>query len=187
MSKLFVFSLYFTSFMPLWISILFIDIKSCVENSTNVKTEIISIGLILILLLVTSIILLINLSSNEKNGVIEYELKNAIEEKTLTSEYLLSYILPLFAFDFTRWDNVILFLVFFVTLGFLCIKHNYFSINIILEIAGFSFYKCELSNNDGIDINTIVISYKNLNAFVGDSVYLRSINNQYKLNITRVK
>lgn len=60
----------------------------------------------------------------------------------MIAEYLLSYILPLFAFDFTVWNGVVLFLIFFTILGFLCIKHNYFSVNIILEMAEFRFYNC---------------------------------------------
>ena len=48
MSKLFSFSLYYISFAPLWISVLFIDIKSCIENSSDLWTEKISIGVILV-------------------------------------------------------------------------------------------------------------------------------------------
>ena len=74
------------------------------------------------------------LSFNKKNsdGSQEYTIDDVEEEKALSSEYLLSYILPLFAFDFTVWHQVILFLVFFFVLAFLCICHNYFNVNILL-------------------------------------------------------
>ena len=38
---------------------------------------------------------------------------SAQEEKTITAEFLLSYILPLFTFDFRTWDGVFLFLIFY--------------------------------------------------------------------------
>mgnify|MGYP000320977530 FL=1 len=60
----------------------------------------------------------------------------------ITAEYLLSYILPLFAFDFTKWDEVVKFLIFFLTFGYLCIKHNSFSVNIVLELLGYKMYDC---------------------------------------------
>ena len=49
MSKLFSFSLYYISFAPLWISVLFIDIKSCIENSSDLWTEKIFIALLMAL------------------------------------------------------------------------------------------------------------------------------------------
>lgn len=45
MSKLVASCLYFTSFLPLWVSILFIDIKSHLENTENLWTERISIAI----------------------------------------------------------------------------------------------------------------------------------------------
>lgn len=128
MSKIFSLSLYHTSFAPLWISILFIDIKSCIENTSNQWTEIISIGCILISCLIALIVLMVALCTNGKEGTTPYKLILATEEKAITAEYLLSYILPLFAFDFTQWSQAILFLIFYLTLGFLCIRHNYFSV-----------------------------------------------------------
>lgn len=185
MSKLFSFSLYYISFAPLWISVLFIDIKSCIENHVDLWTEKISIGSILILTLVCLIVLMIELCTNGKEGTMPQTLKQAKEEKTITAEYLLSYILPLFAFDFTVWNEVVLFLIFFVTLGFLCIKHNYFSVNIVLELANFKFYSCIFKNEDDVETEQSVISHRKLNGCVGDTIYLKSLNNEYKLDITQ--
>ena len=114
MSKIFSLSLYYTSFAPLWISILFIDIKGCIENSSNRWTEFISIGCILILSLIALIVLMIALCTNGKEGTTPHKIISSTEEKTITAEYLLSYILPLFAFDFTQWSQVVLFLIFFL-------------------------------------------------------------------------
>lgn len=183
MSSIFSFSLYYISFVPLWMSILFIDIKSCIERSNFLWTEKISILCILIFILICSIVLVTELCTNGTEGTVSEILIQAREEKTITAEYLLSYILPLFAFDFTVWNEVILFLIFFTTLGFLCIKHNYFSVNIVLELAGFCFYTCMLKNEDGIETEHTIISHRKLTGCIGDELYLKSLNNEYKLEV----
>ena len=183
MSKIFSFSLYYTSFAPLWLSILFIDIKSCIENIGNLWTEKLSIGCILIFGLLSVIVLMVSLCLCGKEGTTSYCLKNVQEDKSITAEYLLSYILPLFAFDFTQWDQVLLFLIFFLTLGFLCIRHNYFSVNIILEVVNFRFYNFKVENDDGVIIEQRIISHRRLSGCIGDTLYLKALNNEYKLDI----
>lgn len=183
MSKIFSLSLYHTSFAPLWVSILFIDIKSCIENQSVRLTETISIGCILISCIIALIVLKVSLCTNGMEGTIPHKLISATEEKTITAEYLLSYILPLFAFDFTQWSQIVLFLVFYLTLGALCIRHNYFSVNIILEAANFRFYFCSMENDDGKVLERRIISHRRLNGCIGEILYLKSLNNEYKLDI----
>ena len=113
MSKLFSFSLYYISFAPLWLSVLFIDFKSCFENTNNLWTEKISIGCIIVFSIISIIFLFIELHISDNENPVPQILKRAKEEKNITAEFLLSYILPLFAFDFTTWNGVILFLIFF--------------------------------------------------------------------------
>jgi hypothetical protein len=183
MSKLVSSCLYFTSFLPLWISILFIDIKSLFENTENLWTEIISISIILLAFFVSIVVVFFVLFRSSKEGSTKIVIKDVIEDKTITSEYLLSYILPLFAFDFAKWDQVVLFLVFFITLGFLCIRYNHFSVNIWLEILGFKIFTCELENEDKIIIQSKIISRRTLNLHKGECIYLKSLNNEIKLVI----
>ncbi|MCK9456198.1 MAG: hypothetical protein M0R31_02770 [Candidatus Riflebacteria bacterium] len=183
MSKIFSLSLYHTSFAPLWISILFIDIKSCIENPSSRWTEMISISCILISCLIALIVLMVALCTNGKEGTTPRKVISATEEKTITAEFLLSYILPLFAFDFTQWNQVVLFLIFYLTLGFLCVRHNYFSVNIILEVSNFRFYTCMTQNEDGQVLEQRIISHRRLNGCVGETLYLKSLNNEYKLDI----
>lgn len=112
MFKLFSFSLYFVSFLPLWVSVLFIDILSIAENQTETRTEYISICCILIVLFISIVIIYHELRKHGKEGSRRQTIKAVREEKSITAEFLLSYILPLFAFDFTLWNQVVLFLVF---------------------------------------------------------------------------
>ena len=111
---------------------------------------------------------------------------SAIKEKSITTEYLLSCILPLFAFDFTNWQKVILFLVFFATLSFLCLRNNNVYSNIFLELKKYNFYTCEVVNKDDIKSTVLVISKNNLSknvnkkfdfARVDDEVFLDTTSN----------
>ena len=48
-----------------------------------------------------------NVSTNSE----KYEIISAKRSKNITIEVFLAYIFPLFAFDFTHWDQIILFLI----------------------------------------------------------------------------
>ena len=111
------FSLFFLSFAPLWISVLFIDIKSIIEKQTGILTEKYTVLVILVLSLVSLVILMLSFNKKNTNGAQEFIIDSVEEEKAITAEYLLSYILPLFAFDFTVWHQVVLFLIFFFVLA----------------------------------------------------------------------
>lgn len=184
MSVFFSGSLFYLSFVPLWLSVLFMDLNSIRSSNSCLYTEYISIACILIFTLISVFILLnkIRNSNNYINSTV-HTLLQVEEEKTITAEFLLSYILPLFAFNFTQWDGVVLFLIYFVVLGFLCIKHNYFSVNIVLEFANYRFYKCELLNGDGEKTSQTVISRTSLTGHIGERVYLKPLNNDYQLKI----
>lgn len=179
------FCMFFISFCPLWISVLFIDAKNIYERNPNLWTEIISISLLLITTIISFVVLMRELNPRNSNDQQEYRIVFAKEEKTITAEYLLSYILPLFAFDFTVWHEVILFLIFFAVFAFLSIRHNHFSVNVLLELMGYRFYYCELENEDCISINKIVISKDILSAQVGGSILARALNNEYVVKLSR--
>lgn len=176
------FSMYFLSFVPLWITILFIDIKSLIDGDGEKWTEIISISGVIFGVLVSLIILFI------KFFVIDDEkymltLQEAKENKTITAEFLLSYILPLFAFDFTQWDEVVKFLIFFLIFGFLCIRHNIFSVNIILELMHYRMYECSLTNADDKEVERIIISKNILATSRGKKINVKILNNVYWLDL----
>ena len=103
-------------------------------------------------------------------------------KKTITSEFLLSYILPLFAFDFTVWYEVVLFLIFFTVFAFLCIRHNHFSVNVMLELMGCRFYSCVMKI-DGVQINKIIISKATLATKINDEINICPVNNEYAVHV----
>ena len=61
MNRLFEPCLFYLSFSPLWLSILFVDITSIIENKKNIYSEIVGIVLITLLLLISSAILFFQL------------------------------------------------------------------------------------------------------------------------------
>ena len=88
MSKAVSYSLFFLSFIPLWITVVFIDGKSLFEDNGNKYTELISIILILINAFICLIVLLVKI--NKKENTYLYIIEKATEEKMITAEYLLS-------------------------------------------------------------------------------------------------
>lgn len=153
-------------------------------NAQDKATEYISISSILIIMFFSSIVIYRSLSKRGKEGAKKLTIKSAQEEKSITAEYLLSYILPLFAFDFTLWNQVVLFLVFFLTLVFLCIRHNYYSVNIVLEAAGYRLFQCSLANSDNVKMDQLMISKQRLNELVGTDIYVLPLNNDYGLDVS---
>lgn len=183
MSIILGFCMFFLSFFPLWICVLFIDIKSILDKNSNLYTEYISVSALIILTLITLMILVHELEKRQNISHQEYFLISAKEEKTITTEYFLSNILPLYTFNFKVWDEVILFLIFFFMLAFLSIRHNNFTINILLELMNYRFYTCELKNEDEINISKIVMCKEILSARIGELIMVRAINNEYVVKL----
>lgn len=147
MSNLFKFSMFFTSFIPLWITVIFKDVLSIYSNEKYVCTEWISIILIMIVLVMSITIMIKGIKTMEKSrGYSPYKIISVEKLNGLSSEYLLAYVVPLFAFDFTTWFGAVEFLVYFLILMFLCVKNNNVYSNLILEIQDYKFYNCELQN-----------------------------------------
>lgn len=180
MSSLFIFSMFFLSFTPLWIVVIFIDYKSIfIDKNNYIVTEILFSSIIIFIGIISLIIIYSNLNSKRIDNINRYVLEKVEECKTITSDFFLSYVLPLFAFDFTQWDGAAEFLVFFVVLTFLCVRHNHLSVNIILELIGFRMYKCLLFNSDNQKIEKVVITKEPLTIKIGDKIDTRAVNNEF--------
>jgi hypothetical protein len=116
-------SMFFTSFIPLWITIVFKDVLSICSGEQCVYTEWRSIILIMMILALSVTIMVKGIKHIEKSSSSSPYKIIAVEKLNgLSSEYLLAYVLPSFAFDFTVWYGVVEFLVYFLILMFLCVK-----------------------------------------------------------------
>lgn len=167
--------MFVTSFIPLWATIVFIDVWEIVFQGEkiweteltfleNIKCCISNNMLQFISVLVIMIVVIISIISIEKvmhkreiaNNDVAI-IKKAHKESFLSTQYLLSYILPLVAFDFGSLRDIIIFLLFFAVLAFLSIRNNNVYTNIYLEFRSYKIYTC------GIQITKIdkIVEYEN--------------------------
>ncbi|MFQ9978458.1 hypothetical protein [Clostridium cadaveris] len=184
MNKLFKSAMFFTSFLPLWITVLFIDIKSLISNKVYIYTEYIVVCCILIGILCSIIIIWFSMKNIKISDYRKYKVVEATQEKGITSEFLLSYILPLFVFDFTKWDSVIQFIIYFGILAFLCIRNNNVYANLLFELKNYKFYTCELvwvPEPGTKSIQVLAISCKNLCANKGNTIEIAPLNKPFYL------
>ena len=70
------------------------------------------------------------------------------ERKVMSAEVLLSYVLPLLAFDFGSWVGMVQFLLFFFVLLLLQVRHHAITGNVFLELLGYRFYDCKYYNEE---------------------------------------
>ncbi|WP_143224870.1 hypothetical protein [Acidaminococcus massiliensis] len=123
------------------------------------------------------------IKSTTKSQLRTYQIDRAEEKKDISVEFILSTALPMISFDFTIWSQVVLFLIFFISIGILSIRHNIFWINIYFEIKGYRVFNTTLLNYENKKIQTLVISKQYLPNFIGTDIDLKSINNQYYIHI----
>lgn len=185
MNKRFKWNMFITSFIPLWLSIIVADIWSIVdsgidnwlleENVFNNIVKICKMNWVAILVVLTIFALMlvgiisINRFLKDKCSNVEpprIKIRSAIRANKLSSEFLLAYILPMIAFDFTQIKSVALFVIYFAMLAFLCIRNSNVYTNIWLEFKGYKMFSCDLEakrmGRTHIYADCLVISKNNL-------------------------
>ena len=156
MDKKFKFYMLITSFIPLWISVAIIDIWSMVDDSYCSVSQFIckkyvefSTVIIIFIVVFISMISLIRFfgvksKTNENSGV--GKLLSVKKSNTLVSDFLLAYVLPMIAFDFTQLQGALLFLIYFCVLAFLSIRNNNVYTNILFEFKKYRMYDCDMES-----------------------------------------
>ena len=194
MWRKFKWDMFVTSFIPLWLSIVVLnawnivslalekwdDKRKILENLKNIlcSGNVQVINIIVIAILVTSSIVGINsflkkkltVKSNHPKGTV----KKATKANKLSSEFLLAYILPMIAFDFGDPQKLVLFLIYFLVLAYLCIRNNNIYTNILLEFKGYRIYTCDfecmVANKNHVYHDSIIISKTDLTQEEGNDV-----------------
>lgn len=190
MGLLFRVSMFITSFAPLWLSILFIDILSVYDGNPNLITEIVGIVCILLINIASTIYLFAGTrkATDKRGGGFErYSdilVVSARREKAITTEYLLSTVLPLFAFDFTLWRQTVLFLICFATLSFLSLRSGNVYANMFFEFQGYSFFNCAVKVNGTQQEDITILSKINLHATIGHKISIVKIGTVVFINTT---
>ena len=163
MDKKFKWNMFITSFIPLWLSIIVADIWSIIENGIQIwpceKSLVYNLNVIfqkntvsIVVVLITTVLMVISVISINRflkdkcsnNAPPKIKIKKALRANKLSSEFLLAYILPMITFDFTALKSVVLFVIYFAMLAFLCIRNNNVYTNVWLEFKGYKMYMCDL-------------------------------------------
>lgn len=185
MDNKFKWNMFITSFIPLWLSIIISDIWSIVDSgiknwlyTDNICHNLLKIykmnWVSILVVLIIGVLMVVSIGSINQfikdkcsnNDSPKIKIKSAIRANKLSSEFLLAYILPMIAFDFTELKSVVLFAIYFVMLAFLCIRNSNVYTNIWLEIKGYKMFYCNLEANrmgrTHIYSDCLVISKNNL-------------------------
>jgi hypothetical protein len=174
-------SLWFLNLLPLWIVVVFRDVRSILADSGNVGAEWCGIigGALGLLFSFGFVCWCLYIKGNESDST----LKSAIEMKALTAESLLMYVFPMVAFDFCRWEGLLEFLVFFIIVAVLCVRQRIITGNVVLVLLGFRFYRCELDNFQEF----IVITRDNLAGEEGKAISYISLSNNEVVLVRKKK
>lgn len=62
--------------------------------------------------------------------------------------FISTYVVPLIAFSYTEWNQVLLYIVYLIFLGFIYMKTGQYSTNPTLLIWGFNIYNVEFKENE---------------------------------------
>lgn len=177
-------AMFITSFAPLWITVLFIDVSAMIQNKKVNSPECIGFMAILLLNILCIIVVLTSLKGITPERYRPYIVLEATQERGFSSEFLLSYVLPLFVFDFTQWNSIVQFLIYFCILAFLCVRNNNVYVNLLFELMGYKFYTCMLqwaAETGTPPQQCIVISRDNLTSEKGNTIKAASLNKPFYL------
>ena len=201
--------MFITSFLPLWFSIVVSDLWDCIDILIthwacelkfwdNLLLCLRASWLQLSSIVIVVVVVIISLrgistflkskesSTNNPKGMI----KKARKANKLSSEFLLAYILPMIAFDFGDPKSVLLFVVYFFVLAFLCIRNNNIYTNILLEFKGYKMYTCDIQRNvitPKVYYESLVISKEDMTLLEKRDVELWDFDNYIYIYVSEEK
>lgn len=141
------FQLSFLAFTPLWLSALAVCGQSLTFRSQPIITE---IGLSAFILAMFAISSFGAWRAFHKVPPVD-ELDGPIllrfeKQRTVTTDFILACVLPLYTFDFTKWCSVLQFSLIMGSILILYAKYYGFPPNVVLEICQYSCFKCEFAD-----------------------------------------
>ena len=88
MNRLFKVAMFFTAFIPLWITVVFLDAMSVSDKTNNnIGSEVIGIGCIVVGLLLSAIIIFCSMRGVKESDYAKYKILSVEQEKGITSEF----------------------------------------------------------------------------------------------------
>lgn len=108
--------------------------------------------------------------NRRNNNYIKIRISNVKQEKSNTSNYLLSNVLPIISLDFKDMAGITFVVLIIIFLAFMYVKNNLYYINPLYDIIGIKVYSCNvklLNDNDQEvkEINKTLISIVSLYEF----------------------
>ena len=213
-----------TSFIPLWIAIIFITLWDLQTLHTRLAeqgayyydfgegyeliipsvsiaevistayqqntTQLIFSGLVLIFTAVATVyaLLFVRRKNRQSEKSASVTIIEARKSTTVVTDFLLFYILPMIAFDFSSVRDILLFVIYFAFIAFLSIRNGNVYTNVLFEFMGYKVYKCDIEK----DVlgkpypyyECAVISKSNLVSKAGEKISCFSFENTIYLNVS---
>ncbi len=206
MSKRFKWNMLISSFLPLWVSIVLIDLWTIIkktmalwnneisfrENFLEVLKENTLPIIFTILVSTICIISCIRISrflKNQKKCNNSYgRITNIRKKSNLSADFLIAYVLPMLVFDFTSLLHIILFALYFATLAFLSIRNNHVYINIFLEFNKYKLYtadiECKITNTSIVQKECLIISKNDLTGANNEKIIFYDFDKKIYIDLT---
>lgn len=106
----------FLSYFPLWIILIIEDIVEIIQGNRHVLTKWVSIVSIIVISFFCLYKIISYLRGNKNKNGNKIHILEVEEDKNISIEFFLSYILPLYIFNFQNWLGMVEFIVFFLLL-----------------------------------------------------------------------
>lgn len=174
--RLFLTAGFIMSYLPLWIIVCFECIVSVIGKNQSLCTEWLTVWIVVPIVLCSYLVFSAILQGALDERGLRYKIVETKQLKGISSEYLLSYVIPLIAFDFTHWQDMIKFSIIWGFLFLLC-WHFWQMPIACLSMLGFFVSECELETNDGQLVQKVVISRNPLSRIKGEMVMIVDIDN----------
>ena len=205
-------NMFITSFIPLWITIVLSDLWDIMgyilvrwNNRDNLQFDfqdalrrfleanlLTFVTIIVICILVITSVIGLNgflKKKEQEENTLRGRLLRVSRANKLSAEFLLAYILPMVAFDFSKGKGVMLFVVYFLILAYLCIRNNNIYTNIYLELKRYRMYECDVecrvANGYKIYPDSLVISRRDLTTRSGDDMKYWDFDNYVYIDLER--
>ena len=186
-----------TSFVPLWISIILIiawdtmavkySSLPCLFRVNAVQLIFAAVIVIMLMIAVASVLAFIRLKGKPNEGSGVGRIISARKSTSLITDFLLSYILPMIAFDFTGVRDIVLFLIYFMLIAFLSIRNGNVYTNVLFEFMGYKLFDCDIERNIAGAMFTYndctIISRENFTGKIGQEFSFFDFDNNIYINI----
>ena len=172
--KLFKVFMLHSAFLPLWLSILVLTLDHC----KSICSIPVIVGVILFAFSVYasfSLMKFMKKVENSTNDKAYYKLKKIEKKSTLVIEYVFANVLPLSTFNYDELSGWIVLFIFYLLIFIIEYKNDYYFINPIYELLGWSYYEVTLEKNEEV-LKCLLIKRNKSKFYDDDSISLYRIN-----------